>query len=157
MSEITYRMATTADVETLADLRWRMQVEWTPDTALTAAPRERYIATYRAEMLPEMESGRLCAWIATDAAGQPIAAVSLIWWVVPPSLDLPHRLRGQVSNVFTTPDYRRQGVARELMARLIAHAREIGIHRLVLWASDMGEPLYLGLGFEQSHAMEMAL
>jgi GNAT superfamily N-acetyltransferase len=107
-------------------------------------------------MATEIERGRIHGWIA-EHDGQPVAAVTLIWWVVPPSLDHPRRRRGQVSNVFTRPDYRRRGISRELMQRLIAHARELGIHRLVLWASEMGEPMYRGLGFEQSHGMEMSL
>jgi GNAT superfamily N-acetyltransferase len=157
MSDITYRMATPADVETLADLRWQMQAEWQAEAAHAPGARQRYIATYRAAMLPELERGRLRAWIAADAAGQPVAAVTLIWWLVPPSLDHPHRPRGQVSNVFTHPDYRRRGIARELMLLLIAYARDQGIQRLILWASDMGEPLYQGLGFERGHGMELAL
>jgi GNAT superfamily N-acetyltransferase len=154
MSDITYRMATPADIETLADLRWQMQAEWQPEEANAPGAREGYIATYRAEMLPELEAGRLRAWLAEDA-DRPIAAVTLIIWLVPPSLDQPHRERAQVSNVFTQPEYRRRGISRELMLRLIANARELGIQRIILWASEMGEPLYLGLGFEQSHGMEL--
>jgi GNAT superfamily N-acetyltransferase len=156
MPDIIYRMAVPADIETLADLRWQMQAEWEHDAAHAPGARAHYIATYRAEMLPEMEHGRLRAWIAEDA-GQPIAAVSLIVWIVPPSLDRPHRPRAQVSNVFTQPEYRRQGISRELMLRLIADARALGIQRLILWASEMGEPLYVGLGFERSHGMELRL
>ena len=156
MSDITYRVATPADLETLAELRWQMQAEEHPGLAFAPGARARYIATYRGEMLSEMEHGRLCAWIAEDA-GRPIGAVTLIWWLVPPSLDHPHRVRGQVSNVFTQPAYRRRGISRRLMLLLIGHARELGIHRLVLWASEMGEPLYLGLGFARSHAMELSL
>lgn len=156
MSEITYRMATPADIETLADLRWQMQAEWEHEAANAPGARQRYIATYRAEMLPEVERGRLRAWIAEDA-GQPIAAVTLIVWIVPPSLDRPHRPRAQVSNVFTQPAYRRRGISRELMRRLIADARGLGIQRLILWSSEMGEPLYHSLGFDHSHALELSL
>jgi GNAT superfamily N-acetyltransferase len=155
MPDITYRLATLADLDTLADLRWQMQAEYHPE-ALAPGVRQRYIATYRAEMLPEMEHGRLRAWIAEDA-GRPVAAVTLICWLVPPAVDQPHRPRGQVSNVFTQPEYRRRSISRHLMQLLIADARELGITRLVLWASEMGEPLYLGLGFEHSHALELAL
>jgi GNAT superfamily N-acetyltransferase len=155
MADIQHRMATLDDLEALADLRWQMQVEW-HEEAFAPGERERYIATYSTEMRPEMERGRICAWLAEDA-GRLVAAVTLIWWVVPPTLDRPRRARGQVSNVFTVPEYRRRGISRELMRLLIAHARTLGIHRLVLWASDMGEPLYLGLGFAHSHALELSL
>jgi GNAT superfamily N-acetyltransferase len=60
-----------------------------------------------------------------------------------------------VSSVYTMPEYRRRGISRQLMLMLIAEARELQIRRLVLWASDMGRPMYEGLGFEPSHGMEL--
>jgi GNAT superfamily N-acetyltransferase len=152
MAEISYRAATLDDLETLAALRWEMQIEGDSDL-VEAAGRETYIATYCAEMRAEMQRGRLCAWIA-EAESQPVASVSLIWWVVPPTIQHPRRRRGQVSNVYTRPAYRRQGISRQLMLLLLEHAHAQGIQRLVLWASEMGAPLYASLGFAPSGAME---
>jgi hypothetical protein len=41
------------------------------------------------------------------------------------------------------------------MEQLIERAQEMGIDRLVLWASDMGRPLYVDLGFEPSRSLEL--
>jgi hypothetical protein len=41
------------------------------------------------------------------------------------------------------------------MEQLVARAREMGVQRLILWASDMGRPLYLDLGFAPSPALEL--
>ena len=65
------------------------------------------------------------------------------------------RRRGMVSSVYTLPEYRRRGISRNLMLLLIARAKDLQIYRLVLWASEMGRPLYEGLDFEQSSAMEL--
>jgi GNAT superfamily N-acetyltransferase len=153
MATITFRAAALDDLETLAALRWEMQLEGHPGAA-PPMTRETYIGMYCAEMREEMERGRLCGWVA-EADGEPVAAVSLIRWVVPPTVDYPRRRRGQVSNVYTRPAFRRQGISRQLMQMLIEHARTQGIQRLVLWPSAMGEPLYDGLGFSSGRAMEL--
>ncbi|HEV2236777.1 MAG TPA: GNAT family N-acetyltransferase [Ktedonobacterales bacterium] len=154
MPPITYRAATLADLPTLALLRWEMQVDWRERPEEFAATREPYIATYCDAMREELHAGRMHAWLA-ESAGAPLAAVTLLTWLVPPSLEEPRRLRGQVSNVYTRPAYRRQGISRALMTLLLEWAQAHQVLRLLLWASDMGRPLYTSLGFEESDAMEL--
>jgi GNAT superfamily N-acetyltransferase len=154
MPEITFRAATEDDLPTLALLRWEMQVDWREHPEEFADTREPYIATYCDQMRKELLQGRLHAWLA-EADGEAVAAVSLLTWLVPPSLDEPRRLRGQVSNVYTRPAYRRQGISRALMRLLLEWAQERQVLRLLLWSSGMGRPLYASLGFEQSDAMEL--
>jgi GNAT superfamily N-acetyltransferase len=154
--DITYRAATLDDLPTLALLRWEMQVDWREDADTFVATREPYIATYCAAMGAELRAGRMHAWLA-EHEGAPVAAVTLLTWVVPPTLEHPRRARGQVSNVYTRPAYRRQGISRALMGLLLDHGREHGIHRMVLWSSAMGRPLYASLGFSESEALEFRL
>ncbi len=90
-----------------------------------------------------------------EDGGQAVSGVVLLWWRTPPVFDQLVRRRGMVSSVYTLPEYRRKGISRKLMLMLIAHAKELQIRRLVLWASEMGRPLYEGLGFEPSHGMEL--
>jgi GNAT superfamily N-acetyltransferase len=153
---IAFRPATLDDLPILFGLRWEMQQEQHPENPLPESARASYLAAYALEMRGEMERDRMRAWLAV-VDGQPVAAVTLLWWVVPPTIDQPRRRRGQVSNVFTRPAYRRRGLSRQLMTLLIAHARERGISRLILWPSRMGEPLYRGLGFIGSQGMELNL
>jgi GNAT superfamily N-acetyltransferase len=56
-----------------------------------------------------------------------------------------------VVNVYVEPGYRRQGLARRLMADILAWGREQGIERVSLHASSMGRPLYESLGFAPSN------
>lgn len=153
MSLLSYRTAQVEDLTTLAAFRWDMQLESHPGGSPPMS-RETYIATYRAEMRAEMERDRMRAWIA-EADGQPVACVGLIWWVATPGIEHPRRLRGHVTNVYTRPSHRRQGISRRLMELLMEHARAQGIQRLVLWSSDMGAPLYQSLGFLPSKGMEI--
>lgn len=139
---IHYRMATAADVETLADLRWQMAAEYHAETVT----RDEYIAAYCATVRGELERGSYLAWLA-EADGRPVASTVLIWWPMPPNFDELQRSRGYVSSVFTHPDFRRMGLARTLMEMLIAQARRRGISKLLLNSSSMGRPLYLSMGF----------
>lgn len=153
MGEMVFREASPADVETLALLRWASELERHAEEA-RAVSREDYVAAYIEQLGPEMESGACHAWIAEDD-GVAVACVQLMSWVMPPSLTNLRRRRGFVTSVYTRPDYRRRGISRRLMTMLLEYARSIRTQRLILWASEMGRPLYESLGFTSSRAMEL--
>jgi GNAT superfamily N-acetyltransferase len=58
-----------------------------------------------------------------------------------------------VVNVYTEPDWRRRGVARELMRTVLKWALDRGLDRLILHASDDGRSLYRSLGFVPTNEM----
>ncbi len=149
--EITYRLATGADVDAVATMRWRMETERHPDIQADFAA---YLGAARQDIRAEIERGAHIAFLA-EADGAVVACAILIWWTMLPSLTELHRKRGYVSSVYTEPAWRRRGVARRLMEQLLARAQEMGVTRLILWPSDMGRPLYLDQGFEPSRALEL--
>lgn len=155
MTTMTYRAATADDVAALAALRWEMECERHPERAATAN-HDEYLAAYVAATRGELERGIHRAWLA-EADGEPVACALLIWWVMPPNLDDHQRRRGFVSSVYTRPAYRRQGISRQIMTMLIKEARTLRLQRLILWASDMGRPLYESLGFVSSRGLELNL
>ena len=83
----------------------------------------------------EEETGRIvcCAW--------------LLLVTKPPSPRFPHGQTGTLFNVYTVPDHRRQGLARQVMLRLLDAARELKLDVVELNATDDGYPLYQSLGF----------
>lgn len=146
---VIYREATTADLLALAELRWEMEVERHGQQFSLDVYSEAFVRSMR----DDMERGHFRSWLA-EAGGRPVACVVLIWWPTPPHFENLNRKRGFVSSVYTRPDYRRRGIGRELMQTLVATSREMGIQRLILWASEMGRPLYEELGFTDSGGME---
>lgn len=52
-----------------------------------------------------------------------------------------------IGMVLTRSEYRRQGLARQLMEDAIAMAEQLGVRTLKLDATDQGRPLYESLGF----------
>jgi len=60
-------------------------------------------------------------------------------------------------NVYTDPDYRRCGIARQLMATIITWCKQQGFARVTLHASGDGRQLYESLGFVDSNEMRLGL
>jgi GNAT superfamily N-acetyltransferase len=49
--------------------------------------------------------------------------------------------------MFTSNEYRRQGIAKELLSRVVDEARQYGCGTVQITASDMGVLLYTNFGF----------
>lgn len=60
-------------------------------------------------------------------------------------------------NVYTEPEYRKQGIARKLLLIAIDYCRQQKYPQLKLHASVMGRGLYEKLGFEDSNEMRLKL
>ena len=54
---------------------------------------------------------------------------------------------GILSSMFTNPNYRRMGIAKELLDRVVSEARNNGCGAVHITASDMGVKLYSAYGF----------
>lgn len=66
-----------------------------------------------------------------------------------------HDKSAYLLNVYTYPDYRKRGLAKQLVQQLIAEAQKRGIRRILLHASDAGRPLYESMGFTISNEMRL--
>lgn len=93
-----------------------------------------------------MTEGTFVSWIAVD--GNKIIGTSGMSFVEkPPYFSCPSRKIGLLSSMFTEPDYRRMGIAKELLHRVIEEARKYGCGSIQITASDMGVKLYKAYGF----------
>lgn len=93
-----------------------------------------------------MADGTFVSWLALD--GNKIIATSGMSFVEkPPYFGCPSGRIGLLSSMYTDPDYRRKGIAKELLARVIKDAREYGCGTVQITASDMGVKLYSDFGF----------
>ena len=61
--------------------------------------------------------------------------------------------QGIILNVFVEPEFRRQGLARQLIERALEWARDERLTSIVLHASKAGRPLYEQLGFIATNEM----
>lgn len=93
-----------------------------------------------------MADGTFVSWLAVD--GEKIVGTSGMSFVEkPPYFGCPSGKMGLLSSMYTDPEYRRQGIARELLSRVIGEARRYGCGIVQITASDMGVLLYTDFGF----------
>ena len=153
MSEVRIRKATPADIPEILHQRVRMYEDMHYNDANLLTEMARITATYLDEAI---RNTTFHAWLACDV-DRPIAggAVILSPWLAHP-YDLECR-RATILNVYTDPEYRRRGIARQLMQIMIAWCKSEGLARITLHASDDGRHLYESLGFEPSNEMRLRL
>lgn len=93
-----------------------------------------------------MTDGTFVSWLAVD--DDKIIGTSGISFVEkPPYFGCPSGKMGLLSSMFTAPNYRRMGIAKELLHRVIEEARKYGCGTIQITASDMGVKLYTAYGF----------
>ena len=68
----------------------------------------------------------------------------------PPYFTCPTGRLGLLSSMFTDPGYRRMGIAKELLDRVVNEAREYGCGAVHITASNMGVKLYTAYGFKHN-------
>ena len=93
-----------------------------------------------------MADGTFVSWIAKDE-GKIVATSGISFVEKPPYFGCPSGKIGLLSSMYTAPGYRRQGIARELLGRVVAEAKAYGCGTVQITASNMGVLLYTDFGF----------
>lgn len=93
-----------------------------------------------------LADGTFISWLAVD--GDKIVGTSGISIVEkPPYFGCPSGKMGLLSSMFTSKEYRRRGIAKEPLFRVVNEAKEYGCGTVQITASDMGVLLYTDFGF----------
>ena len=107
-------------------------------------------------LLTRMNRGEYLAWLAI-APDRSIVAGTGLWlmdWI-------PHMIgtgrRGNMLNVYTAVEYRRRGLAGELLKAAMQWCRSNGVDVVVLHASAEGRRLYESMGFAGTNEMRIQL
>ena len=143
---MTFEQAGVGDIGALTALRVAYLKEdygELPQDTLTDIA-DRLPAYFRAHLNRD-----LFAFVCRDA-GEIAGCCLLYVSEKPPNPAFPHGKEGTVLNVYTKPPFRKRGIAGNLMKRLLAEAKALGLDRVELKATDAGYPLYRSLGFEDA-------
>ena len=97
-----------------------------------------------------MADGTFFSWIAEDQ-GVIIATSGISIVEKPPYFGCPNGRIALLSSMFTDKNYRRKGIAKELLRRVTDEAREKGCAVVQITASDMGVLLYTDFGFVKNN------
>lgn len=97
-----------------------------------------------------MADGTFVAWLALDV-DKIIGTSGMSFVEKPPYFGCPSGKIGLLSSMFTDKEYRRKGIASELLKRVVDEARNYGCGTVQITASDMGVKLYTAFGFTHNN------
>lgn len=146
---IVYKKLTEAELETFIDMRITQLTEEYVDSG-REVPKGVDLKTALFDYYHRhMSDGTFVSWIALD--GDSIIGTSGMSFVEkPPYFTCPSGKLGLLSSMFTDPNYRRKGIAKELLNRVVEEARAYGCGAVHITASDMGVKLYTAYGFKHN-------
>ncbi|QUC66012.1 GNAT family N-acetyltransferase [Aristaeella hokkaidonensis] len=141
--EITYRKLTENDLDVFIRMRiTQLREEGATEDVDLVPPLTDYYHRH-------LVDGTFVSWLALD--GEKIVGTSGMSFVEkPPYFSCPSGRIGLLSSMYTDPDYRRTGIAKELLRRVTEEARAYGCGCVQITASDMGVLLYTDFGFEKN-------
>lgn len=143
MSEIIYRKLEKRDIDIFVKMRInQLQEEGAQaEYDLSPALHEFYER--------HLEDGTFVSWLAID--GEKIIGTSGMSFVEkPPYYSNPSGKIGLLSSMYTSGEYRRKGIAKVLLSKVVDEARAYGCGTVQITASDMGVLLYTDFGFEKN-------
>jgi GNAT superfamily N-acetyltransferase len=151
--EIAYRLATLADAEQLAALRWAHVAE---ETELDAGGRDEFARRFCAFLERGLGVQYAC-WVA-ESGGRIVAHIYVgLLDKVPRPGGGATRI-GYVTNVHTVAECRNQGIGSRLMEQVQGWARRHEFELLFVWPSERSVPYYRRLGFTgENEIMECVL
>ena len=141
--DIIYKKLTEKELDTFIQMRINQLREEgaTEDIDLVPVLKDYYIR--------HMADGTFVSWLAMD--GDEIIGTSGMSFVEkPPYFGCPSGRIGLLSSMFTNPNYRRKGIAKELLSRVVDEAKKYGCGTVQITASDMGVKLYTDFGFKHN-------
>ena len=146
--------ATLHDIATIVSHRRSMfaAMGYSNDAALDAMA-----SAFEPWLRRKMETGEYLAWFAVTEDHAVAAGVGLWLMDWPPHMIGSGGRRGNILNMFVRPEYRRQGIARELMGAALDWCRANAIDHVMLHSSVDARHLYESLGFEPTNEMRLLL
>ena len=94
-------------------------------------------------------------WLALDGSGRVAGGGGVLLGPWPANPRDPCTERAVILNVYTEPEFRKRGIARQVMVTILEWLKQRGFRGVNLHASAEGRPLYEKLGFEATNEMRL--
>lgn len=145
MSTIDFYKATLNDIQLLVDSRVEFLTEYWGSQGKQAELKLRAELQNYFEQSIRNESYQ--CWLAK--MDDELAGVGgMVIMQRPGSFRVPDGRSAYIMNMYTTPRYRRMGIATQILKKLIESGRQMGITFFELHATKEGEPVYIKDGFQ---------
>lgn len=147
--DISYKKLTTSELDVFIDMRITQLTEEYVSSGRTVPTDVDLQVALKDYYNRHLSDGTFVSWLAMD--GNVIIGTSGMSFVEkPPYFGCPTGRLGLLSSMYTNPNYRRMGIANELLNRVIEEARAYGCGAVHITASDMGVKLYTAYGFKHN-------
>ena len=144
IQKFVYKRATMEDIDELVRTRiivLRAANKLPDDEDMFVVEKESYAYYRRA-----LETGEHIAYLVYDN-GAFVGAGGVSFYQVMPTYHNPTGKKAYIMNMYTAPEYRRQGIAIHALDLLVKDVKEQGVLQIALEATYMGRPLYERYGF----------
>ena len=144
LERFEYKRATMEDIDELVRTRiivLRAANKLSDDVNMSLVEKESF-AYYK----HALESGEHIAYLVYDDDTF-VGAGGVSFYQVMPTYHNPTGKKAYIMNMYTAPEYRRQGIALHTLDLLVQDAKKQGVSQIALEATDMGRPLYERYGF----------
>ena len=143
---VIYKRLSDAELDTFISMRISQLTEEYTTEGKTVPEKVDLKSALKDYYQRHMADGTFVSWLAMD--GDKIIGTSGMSFVEkPPYFSCPTGKLGLLSSMYTDPNYRRMGIAKELLHRVVEEARAYGCGTVQITASDMGVKLYTSYGF----------
>ena len=141
--EIWYRQLCTGDLAAFIRMRLNQLQEEGAEPTIDLEP---HLWKYYTKHIMDKT---FVAWLAID--GDRIVGTSAMSFVEkPPYYSCLSGKIGLLSSMYTIKEYRRHGIAKELLDKVVQEAKNYGCEMVQITASDMGVLLYTDFGFKKN-------
>ncbi len=137
-------LAEEENIEELIDLRIQFLKEL---KNVTEPDQEKFLEKNLREYLtPRIKDGTFIAYIIKGES-KIISTCGMIFISKPPKGDNLTGKEAYIMNIYTVPEWRGRGYATIIMMKLIDSVKKLGIKKITLNSTEMGEELYKKIGF----------
>ena len=140
-NEISVRIAQESDLPAVLTIRMEMLSDVNKGKSFDEEFRER-----TRDYFTNGDQTTALAFDGENAVG----CATICYVRVMPTFSHPTGNRAHIMNVYVNAEYRRRGIAREMMKMLLDEAKLREVTQITLDATESGRPLYQALGFSGS-------
>ncbi len=141
--KIEYRKLTIDDLDIFIRMRINQLREEGAESDYDLAPElKKYY-------IKHISDNTFVSWVAVDN-GKIIGTSGISFVEKPPYYGCTSGKIGLISSMYTDKSYRRQGIAKILLGKIVEEAKNYGCKVVQITASDMGVMLYTDFGFKKN-------